>query len=349
VTSSPQKREVRKVNVENKNCPIVNDPLRTPISDLKGSMAKHIDLKIIVLAGALLLGACVATPGFAQSNVPPTPPTSASDASGSSKVVGPEVREAQERYDKRRAQWGQLFRVVEPTYPGSALKEKIAGTVFATIVVTAGGQVKAMRAINSEPKNESFERSFARAAAAWRFHPALGEKCAAPDRDVEVRVDFEVRDEKPFFTISLVRQPQPPAWATFDEAQRPRFLDWKAISARISESYPKQNRIDGVEAVIAVEYTVQPGSDMIENPRAIYVDAYHDPVTLIRRNKLVPLALVPTGPVEAPVPVRVGNAMLFQRAIERVLDGAKVKKSERATPLTACLTMNYIIQGESSR
>lgn len=280
---------------------------------------------------------------FAQGDA--SAPNSRSD-SGSCADAGIDGKIPSSAPDSR---WGQLFRVLDPQYPRTPRDAVQKGSLFSTLVVTAGGQVKAMRSIRTEPANPELEKAFARAAAAWRFHSALGEICTGPDRNVDVQVDVDVRDDKPVFAISLPIPPKRPCSPEFAESRRIKLADRDAVASRLQYSFPKQNRIDGIEAVVAVEFTLDPSGNKIDTAKTTYVDAYYSPVMLIRKNKLIPLSVVPIGPVEAPVPVRMANANLFQRAAENALEGERVTKPEGTTAQKSCIVVSFALQGESKR
>ena len=139
--------------------------------------------------------------------------------------------------------WAKPKVVVPPQFPSDQLAANTRGYVDVEVNLSIAGDVTAARVIKSEPRNEAFEKAVLEVASLWLFNVPLSNDCVPRESTGNVRIWFDVRDEKPVVSVS-----GNVSAASAPIGDLPRKADWENKShVFASMSYPERALRDNVQ------------------------------------------------------------------------------------------------------
>ncbi len=147
-------------------------------------------------------------------------------------------------------EWASPEVVLPPTYPQTALAKGATAVVDVTLNLKATGRLESIAAINSEPKDVTFESAVEAVLKHWRFAQSLDASCRPITATSRVRVWFEIKAGQP--SISVTHVPSPPA----PGAVGLKSINRAELSKALVAGYPREARRDREEADVYAKLTV---------------------------------------------------------------------------------------------
>ena len=172
-------------------------------------------------------------------------------AASGSEPVQP-VKQTTTYFANDPVKWASPEVVLPPTYPQVALANRVQAVVDATLSLTARGRLGSILAINSEPKDASFETAVAAVLKHWQFAQSLDDTCRPIAAESRVKVWFEIKDNQPSISVTHMPPARAPGAAGIKASNRAELVEL------LKAQTPRDGRMDGLGADVYARLAVDP-------------------------------------------------------------------------------------------